>query len=136
VTTEPTLVLLVEDDPSLRELLCNILEDEGYIVVACQSGALALATLQELTPALIITDLHMETHQAGMDVFRCVRQQFAASTATLPVVIYSANTLLLKLLEPEITAHNGVTLAKPFDLEWLIELARLLTEPKERVVGI
>jgi hypothetical protein len=69
-----------------------------------------------------------------MDLLRRVRQQFATSSALVPVIIYSADAPLLKGLEPEITENNGVTLVKPFDMRLLIELTQLLIEPKERAI--
>ena len=52
-------ILVVEDDHGLQVTLTSILEDEGYDVVVAENGAVALAKLEELQPALILLDIGM-----------------------------------------------------------------------------
>lgn len=53
-------VVLVEDDPDIREAICDILELEGYKVSAYENGKEALDHLHESpNPGLIILDLMM-----------------------------------------------------------------------------
>jgi len=53
------IVLLVEDDVDLREAVALLLSEEGYVVYTAANGIEALTTLEEVRPALIITDLAM-----------------------------------------------------------------------------
>jgi len=56
----PPLVLVVEDDPTLRRLLSMLLTDEGFAVATAADGAEALAILARgLTPAIALVDLAM-----------------------------------------------------------------------------
>ncbi len=56
-------ILVVDDEPTMRESLDEILRLEGYDVVSVESGDLAVKTLQEVTFDLILLDLKMP----GMD---------------------------------------------------------------------
>ena len=53
-------ILVLEDDPIMRESLQDLLEDEGYEVMPAANGAQALTLFSELTPDLIIFDIRME----------------------------------------------------------------------------
>jgi DNA-binding response OmpR family regulator len=58
---EPThvVILVVEDDPRVRELLTDVLSDEGYEVIAAANGDEALTTITTVWPALITLDLDL-----------------------------------------------------------------------------
>ena len=53
---QPGSILLVDDDPAIRQVGEDLLRDEGYEVVAASSGAVALAATPLLPPALILLD--------------------------------------------------------------------------------
>lgn len=52
-------ILIVEDDPDTREILCELLSEEGYDVRSAAHGCEALAVLATQTPALVVLDLYM-----------------------------------------------------------------------------
>jgi DNA-binding response OmpR family regulator len=52
-------ILVVEDDHSLRPLMRELLEDEGYTVETAEHGAAALEQMQHRWPRLILLDLMM-----------------------------------------------------------------------------
>lgn len=52
-------VLVVEDEESLRELLCTIIEDLGHHVYGASNGKQALRILETEKPALVISDVMM-----------------------------------------------------------------------------
>jgi CheY-like chemotaxis protein len=82
-------ILVVDDDPDIREAFLDVLGDAGYTVRAAGSGIEALEVLArgEL-PALILLDLMMP----GMDGFAFRAAQAAdPRLATVPVVIVSAS---------------------------------------------
>ena len=58
-TSDTPVVLVVEDDPPVRELLNEVLEDEGYSVVAVHDGATALQVIDSLRVDLITLDLDL-----------------------------------------------------------------------------
>lgn len=49
-------MLVIEDDPTLREIVSLALSEEGYAVTAVEHGGVALAALERLLPAVIIAD--------------------------------------------------------------------------------
>jgi two-component system chemotaxis response regulator CheY len=53
------LILLVEDDPNARLVLCFSLRSRGYAVEEAADGSSALAKAQEGHPALVLTDIQM-----------------------------------------------------------------------------
>ncbi len=54
-----TRILVVDDDPDWRELLCTCLEDLGYAAVAARSGEAALERLREERFSVVLLDLRM-----------------------------------------------------------------------------
>lgn len=52
-------ILVVDDDDDVRELVCRMLEQDGYTAVPANGGRQALERLALLTPDLIITDVVM-----------------------------------------------------------------------------
>jgi DNA-binding response OmpR family regulator len=55
----PYDILIVEDDPTLRHLVAESLESDGYRVVGARDGADALQVLDRVIPWLILLDIRM-----------------------------------------------------------------------------
>jgi CheY-like chemotaxis protein len=91
-TTGSSWILLVEDDDSLRNIVAELLEQEGYVVREAANGQAALDVLssheQGAWPCVILLDLMMPLMN-GFE-FR-ERQLQAPALAAIPVVIFSAN---------------------------------------------
>jgi two-component system, chemotaxis family, chemotaxis protein CheY len=81
-------VLVVEDEPDIRDLMVAVLESEGYAVRAAAHGAEALAQLQVgVPPCVILLDLMMPV----MDGWTfCREKQKHPAFAGIPVVVVSA----------------------------------------------
>ena len=77
-------VLLIDDDPAMRSLVCDELRDEGFHVVSVADGREALNSLNQLSPALIITDLRMP--HGGMALIA----KFKAAFPLAPVILITA----------------------------------------------
>ncbi len=80
-------LLLVEDDPSLAELLEFRFENEGYQVRATPDGDEALILAQEDVPDLVILDWMIEG-TSGIEVCRRLRRQ--QETANVPIIMLTA----------------------------------------------
>jgi len=75
VAAEPLNILVVDDDPALRNLFTQYLSDAGHMVTEAQDGKAALETMA-LSPAdLVLTDLRMEG-ASGIDVLKSVQEKF------------------------------------------------------------
>jgi len=72
-TVELARVLLVDDDPTSRLTLQTVLQAGGYHVDAAASGAEALSRLEEGEYQLVLSDLQMESPQAGLKVLAHAR---------------------------------------------------------------
>jgi CheY-like chemotaxis protein len=68
-------VLVVDDATSARRAMAALLASEGYIVSTARDGLDALEQLQQQTPDLIISDLHMP-RMSGVELLKVVRHRF------------------------------------------------------------
>ena len=87
----PTLppILLIEDDPVLRDAVQQFLEANGYTVVGASNGQEALRRLRDgLRPALILLDLRMPVMDGATFRMEQIRD---AALRSLPVVVLSAD---------------------------------------------
>jgi len=75
-------ILVVEDDESLRELLADLLEQEGHDVRTAADGAEAVAAFEAEEPAVAILDVCLPRH-SGYEVCRRLRERYGASVAVL-----------------------------------------------------
>jgi len=110
----PLRILLVDDEPTVREALADTLVEDGHDVVQAPSGPEALARLGDGTPVdLVLTDLGMP-EMTGWDVARAVRQRWPG----LPIGLVTGWAVALEMSEEE---RRGVdfVLAKPYTVETL-----------------
>jgi|SRR5271170_5608155 DNA-binding response OmpR family regulator len=64
-----TKILIIEDDPEVRQTLVYLLEDEGYEVVVAEDGAKGVKKFASDQPDLVITDVFMP-NQEGFQTIR------------------------------------------------------------------
>ena len=83
-------ILVVDDDPALRELLRRTLEREGYAVLEADDGRAALARIEERLPGLILLDLMMP-HMNGFELLTELRAR--PEWRGIPVVVVTAKDL-------------------------------------------
>lgn len=120
---QPT-VLIVEDDSSLREALCDTLALSGYNVLSANDGEQALQLLSERKVQIVVSDVQM-TPMDGRELLR----QIKAGHSELPVVLVTAYGTIEKAVE---AMHMGAAdyLVKPFDAATLLALVdRLIVPP-------
>jgi CheY-like chemotaxis protein len=120
-TSTAPRVLVVDDDPAIREFVGELLQDEGYEVRLATDGEEALQLLEAWPANLIILDLMMPR----MDGWAFRRQQRTRlDLVHIPVIIMSASREI-DIMAEELEAST--ILPKPFDLEALLtETERLL----------
>ena len=117
-------VLIVEDDPDVREMLATLLDTEGFHAVAAEDGLEALHLLRALrhrapqTPCLILLDLMMP--RLSGNEFR--RAQLGDPTvATVPVAVMSG---AIDLEQRAASLGAVATLSKPIDCDLLLKVVR------------
>ena len=81
---EMTRVLVVDDEPMVREVLARYLEKEGFTVATAEDGMEALMRFEEATPDLVLLDL-MLPRLNGFEVFQQMRE-----SAPVPVIMLTA----------------------------------------------
>lgn len=119
-------VLIVDDEPSIREILSLILEDAGYNVVTAENGVAALDILKaDWDFDLLLTDLRMP-HMDGVELFERARE----INADIEAVIISAYSDVKKAVK---AIKLGVFdyLQKDFDSEELLLTVRKAIERKK-----
>ena len=103
----PTRVLVVDDEPKIRDLVRRYLQADGFAVTEAADGQAALTALTDHQPDMIVLDVTMPILN-GLEVLRRIRE-----TSTVPV-------LLLTAREDEIDKVLGLTagaddyVVKPF----------------------
>lgn len=118
-------LLVVDDDPELCGMLCDLLEDEGYRVLVASNGQEALSRLDQEQPVLVVSDLMMP----GLDGVGLTSElQRRGFRPGLPLVIVSADADgRRKAAELSAEAY----FSKPFDLSSLLDtIARLAPEAR------
>lgn len=126
---QDTRVLVVEDEPLIRDTIVFALQEEGYDVKFISDGRLALdlfyqgfepATAPTWFPDLVILDL-MLPHVNGLDLCRFLRSQ----NSQVPILILSAKgTETDRVVGLEVGADDYLT--KPFGMRELIARCRAL----------
>ena len=107
-------LLVVDDEPMIRELLCSYLEDSGYACHASGSVDEALARLSEGDIDLIISDLHMPG-RTGLELLEAVGARFPR-TAFLMATAAPDTKMAVQAM------RNGAAdfLVKPLDLKQVL----------------
>ena len=86
-------ILVVEDDPGVREMLCRQLRKENWKVIEAENGQEALIKLQSHEPKLILTDLMMP-EMDGFELIHHLKQH--QKWHSIPVIILTAKTMTPK----------------------------------------
>jgi phosphate regulon transcriptional regulator PhoB len=124
-------VLIVEDEPDIRELVVHHLKREGYLVSAASSGEEALRQVQAAPPDLVLLDLMMPAMD-GLEVCRRLRQDPA--TVSLPIVMLTAKgDEVDRVLGLEIGADDYIV--KPFSPKELLARIRAVLRRSRPATG-
>ncbi len=111
----PERVLVVEDEPNIREIINFNLENWGFEVMQANDGETALAMAEEYSPDLILLDL-MLPKMDGIEVCRRLKSGFW--TSRIPVIMLTAKKEVKdKVRGMEVGADDYIT--KPFSREEL-----------------
>jgi two-component system, chemotaxis family, CheB/CheR fusion protein len=126
VPSDAGLVLVVEDDPDVRNLVLAQLESLGYETLAAANGPEALQLVQDTNKSvdLLLTDMVMPGGMNGGELIRAARTVRPGLPAVL-VSGYTAGNVLNSLEEAGDPVARLPVLSKPYSLE---ELARVLAQ--------
>lgn len=125
MTDQRPLVLVAEDDPSVRLTIEFVLEDEGFEVLMAEDGAAALDYALRKRPDVILLD-QMMPKMNGREVLTALQED--ESTRAIPVLVLSG------MGRHESKEWEGVEfVGKPFSPEDLINRLHAALAPEERI---
>jgi len=117
-------ILVVDDDPQIRESLRKVLRAEGYEVVLAADGQQGIEKSNAERIDLLLLDLNMPV-KSGWDTF----ERLTAINPLLPIIVITARPDQYALAD---AAGVAALMEKPLDVPVLLETMRkLLAEPPE-----
>lgn len=115
-------VLVVEDDPDLRDLLVTLLAEQGFVAAGVEDGQRALEACVRSEPHLVILDLDLP-RVSGLHFLRRHRESHACDVR---VIVLTA----LPFTELDRVAQGvDAVFGKPFDVEELLAAVRAELAP-------
>jgi two-component system phosphate regulon response regulator OmpR len=129
--SEPETLLIVDDDPQVREMLEEYLSGQGYRVFVAAGGGAMRAVLEECVPDLVLLDITMPGED-GLSLARYLREHHDVGI----IMVTASGEVVDRIIGLEIGADDYV--AKPFDPRELLArvksvLRRSRREPTENV---
>jgi two-component system response regulator GlrR len=112
-------ILLVDDDPSLLELLSLRLSAVGLTIKSVKSAKEALSVMRKFQPQVVISDLRMDDID-GMQLFQLMQQEYSS----IPVIIITAHGTIKEAVEATCKGVFGF-ITKPIDNNDLLEKIKL-----------
>ncbi|MEW6705997.1 MAG: response regulator [Pseudomonadota bacterium] len=110
-------MLVVDDDPGIRESLKDLLEIEGYEVRTAEHGRDGLALLQRERPCMVLLDLMMPVMD-GRQFLQALQQAGDPATADIPITVVSALDQARDLKH----RYRCEVLGKPIDIDRLLQV--------------
>ncbi|MDQ2763460.1 MAG: response regulator, partial [Pseudomonadota bacterium] len=125
------IILVVEDDPDLRELLGQLLKGEGHRVTTVPDGPAALDCVARCAPDLVLADYNLPNGPNGLELAGSIRQ---AAGRDVPVIILTGDISTETLRA--VARHDCARLTKPVKrtelvnaIDRLLAAARPLAQP-------
>ena len=108
-------ILVIEDNPDIKEVLSYILKDDGHDVISCLDGA-SLNALDKIEPDLILMD-DILPDTRGSEF--CRRLKSDESTKDIPVILISA---MPNLPETARNCYADAYIEKPFNIDHISDV--------------
>ena len=117
-------ILIVDDERDIRELIGDILEDEGYATRLAGSSDACMAALSDAPPALLILDIWLkDSHMDGIDILKIVKRDYPQ----VPCVIISGHgNIEIAVAAIKQGAYDFIE--KPFNIDQLLVVIRRAME--------
>ena len=123
-------ILLVDDDPAVREILGRLLTEEGYVVLPAANGQEALHLAASTEVNVVLLDLNMPVIN-GWDTF----ERLTTENPLLSIIIITARP---NQLFSALASGVAALMEKPLDFPRLLQTVRSLLEesPETRLARI
>ena len=113
-------VLVVDDDPGVRQVVRLSLELEGYMVKEAGGAEEGLAAVEDEAPDLILLDVMMP-HVDGWEMLRQIQERHGAGS--IPIVMFSGKVDAQTAAQAAARGAQGFV-GKPFDPQQLVDQAK------------
>jgi len=113
-------VLVVDDDPGVRQVVRLSLELEGYLVKEAGGAEEGLAAVENEAPDLILLDVMMP-HVDGWEMLRRIQERHGAGS--IPIVMFSGKVDAQTAAQATARGAQGFV-GKPFDPQQLVDQAK------------
>ncbi len=123
---DSNLVLIADDEPSMRLNLVELLEAEGYSVLQASNGDEALNMALEHKPMVVLMDIKMPK-LSGLEALKTIKTR----SRKIPVIIFTAYGTNEKPIEA-IKAGAFDYLEKPFDVDELLNVIKAASEQHKK----
>lgn len=126
MSTEKPLILVVDDEPDIRELIKDILEDEAYRVVTASNGEEARLTFTQKQPQLILLDIWMPDID-GISLLKEFKQQ----NSNVTIIMMSGHGTIETAVE---ATRSGASdfIEKPLSMAKLLRAVELAIENRAK----
>lgn len=114
-------VVVVDDEPEIVQIICDVLQDEAIQADSCPHGRLAYTCIRYKQPQVVILDVQMPGVD-GIEIFRLLRAD--PTTAPIPVIFVTANADRVQQWLPDYKNLGAALLPKPFDIATLIAMVQ------------
>ena len=101
-------VLIVDDDPSIREMLAEYLGAHGFVTAQAEDGASMRTEIERATPDVVLLDLRLP-REDGLSLARYLRERYDVGI----IMVTGAGEVVDRIVGLEVGADDYVT--KPFD---------------------
>jgi two-component system nitrogen regulation response regulator NtrX len=118
-------ILVVDDDPAIRQILVRLLSEENYQALTAANGVEALALADTAKLDLVLLDLNMPVKD-GWETF----EQLIAQDPLRPVILITAHP---NQFFPALASGAGALLEKPLDFTQLFQTIRALLKEREQL---
>lgn len=123
----PDKILVIDDEPDIRNLAIKTLEEDGYQVISASDGDEGLQKVVEKMPDLILLDVVLPK-KSGFEVCKILKEKM--NTKHIPVLIF---TILDREIDMKFAKECGAEyqVTKPFDHDTMLtEVRRILNDNK------
>lgn len=110
-------ILVVDDDPKIRTLLRNVLEDDGFVVFEAQTAAEVMQVIETTPVSLITLDIHLGSEN-GIELARQIRRVSQVAI----IMVTGKDDVIDRVVGLEVGADDYIT--KPFHVRELIARIR------------
>ena len=111
-------ILIIDDEPGIRTVLRDVLEDEGYTVLAAEDGIQGLAVLAAQSVDLVFLDVWLP-YMGGIDVLKGIREQFPdievvmiSGHANISLAVQATKMGAFDFLEKPLSLDRTMTVAR------------------------